>query len=125
MGQTNKAKITFTCSHEVREALERRARAERRTLSNLVEGMIEQAIAPSLGIHQLVAINLSRLESCGVANLEAIVNGAIPSKPDFCKIAACLGLEGEEKKQLWDSTYKEAKREEGNASQSDKSTSTK
>lgn len=44
MGQTKKAKITFTCSHELREELESIANAEDRTLSNLVERMITRAI---------------------------------------------------------------------------------
>ncbi|MBD2628596.1 hypothetical protein [Trichormus variabilis] len=44
MGQTKKAKITFTCSHELREELESIANVEDRTLSNLVERMITRAI---------------------------------------------------------------------------------
>ncbi|MTJ14154.1 hypothetical protein FJR11_16510 [Anabaena sp. UHCC 0187] len=44
MGQTKKAKITFTCSHELREELESIASSEDRTLSNLVERLVTRAI---------------------------------------------------------------------------------
>ncbi|AFZ56414.1 hypothetical protein Anacy_0835 [Anabaena cylindrica PCC 7122] len=44
MGQTKKAKITFTCSHELREELESIANVEDRTLSNLVERIITRAV---------------------------------------------------------------------------------
>lgn len=44
MGQTKKAKITFTCSQEIKDFLESWAKSERRTLSNLVEGIIEDVI---------------------------------------------------------------------------------
>lgn len=44
MGQTKKAKITFTCSHELREELESIASSEDRTLSNLVERLVTRAV---------------------------------------------------------------------------------
>ncbi|RCJ42492.1 hypothetical protein A6770_34605 [Nostoc minutum NIES-26] len=44
MGQTKKAKITFTCSHELREELEAIAESEDRTLSNLVERLVTKAL---------------------------------------------------------------------------------
>jgi hypothetical protein len=44
MGKTKKAKITFTCSHELRKELETIANSEDRTLSNLVERLIARAI---------------------------------------------------------------------------------
>ena len=44
MGQTKKAKITFTCSHELREELETVAGSEDRTLSNLVERLVTKAL---------------------------------------------------------------------------------
>ncbi len=43
MGATKKAKITFTCSHELKEFLETWAESESRTLSNLVEKIVEEA----------------------------------------------------------------------------------
>ncbi len=52
MGQTKKAKITFTCSHELRHTLEEIAVSEDRTLSNLVERLVAKAVkdykSPSL-----------------------------------------------------------------------------
>ncbi|TAE61391.1 MAG: hypothetical protein EAZ76_03105 [Nostocales cyanobacterium] len=44
MGKTKKAKITFTCSHELREELENIASSEDRTLSNLVERLVTRAV---------------------------------------------------------------------------------
>ena len=44
MGKTKKAKITFTCTHELREKLENIATAEDRTLSNLVERIVTKAL---------------------------------------------------------------------------------
>lgn len=44
MGKTKKAKITFTCSHELRKELEVIAESEDRTLSNLVERLVVRAI---------------------------------------------------------------------------------
>lgn len=45
MGQTKKAKITFTCSHELREELETLAAQEDRTLSKLVERLVTKALS--------------------------------------------------------------------------------
>ncbi len=44
MGQTKKAKITFTCSHELREELDAIAEQEDRTLSKLVERLVTKAL---------------------------------------------------------------------------------
>ncbi|WP_242027428.1 hypothetical protein [Sphaerospermopsis sp. FACHB-1094] len=44
MGKTKKAKITFTCSQELREELENIASSEDRTLSNLVERLVTRAV---------------------------------------------------------------------------------
>lgn len=40
MARKNTAKITFTCPPEMKEELEAIAEAERRTVSNLVEGIV-------------------------------------------------------------------------------------
>ncbi len=45
MGQTKKAKVTFTCTFEMKDYLNKWAISERRTISNLVEGLIEEIIA--------------------------------------------------------------------------------
>lgn len=41
---TLKAKITFTCSTELKEKLQKWATSESRTLSNLCELLMEQAV---------------------------------------------------------------------------------
>ncbi len=41
---TLKAKITFTCSEELKEKLQKWANSESRTLSNLCELLMEQAV---------------------------------------------------------------------------------
>jgi predicted transcriptional regulator len=45
MGQTKKAKITFTCSHELRDELDAIAQQEDRTLSKLVERLVTKALS--------------------------------------------------------------------------------
>ena len=45
MGQTKKAKVTFTCTFEMKDYLNEWSISERRTISNLVEGLIEEIIA--------------------------------------------------------------------------------
>lgn len=45
MGQTKKAKITFTCSHELRDELDAIAKQEDRTLSKLVERLVTKALS--------------------------------------------------------------------------------
>ena len=44
MGVTKKAKVTFTCTFETKEYLGEWSAEDRRTISNLVEGLIEEAI---------------------------------------------------------------------------------
>jgi hypothetical protein len=44
MGQTKKAKVMFTCDHKVKEDLGKWASSERRTVSNLVEGVVTEAL---------------------------------------------------------------------------------
>jgi len=45
MGVTKKAKVTFTCESETKDCLQEWASAENRTLSNLVETLVTEAIA--------------------------------------------------------------------------------
>jgi hypothetical protein len=45
MGITKKAKIMFTCEHEVKDKLAKWAKTENRTVSNLVEKLVLDAIA--------------------------------------------------------------------------------
>jgi macrodomain Ter protein organizer (MatP/YcbG family) len=44
MAETIKARVMFTCEHEVKEKLIQWAKSEKRTVSNLVEKLIEEAI---------------------------------------------------------------------------------
>jgi hypothetical protein len=45
MGATKKAKVTFTCEHTMKDYLSEWADSENRTISNLVETLIGEAIA--------------------------------------------------------------------------------
>lgn len=45
MGETVKARVMFTCRHEVKEELADWAKGENRTISNLVETLVEEALA--------------------------------------------------------------------------------
>lgn len=45
MGETKKAKVMFTCEHEVKEKLANWAKSENRTVSNLVETLVMDALA--------------------------------------------------------------------------------
>lgn len=44
-GATRKARVMFTCEHEVKNSLEAWAESENRTVSNLVETLIEEVLA--------------------------------------------------------------------------------
>ncbi len=45
MGKTKKAQVMFTCTHEVKDFLTKWAARENRTVSNLVETLVVDAIA--------------------------------------------------------------------------------
>ena len=45
MSKTKKAQVMFTCTHEVKDILTKRATKENRTVSNLVETLVVDAIA--------------------------------------------------------------------------------
>ncbi len=45
MGKTKKAQVMFTCTHEVKDFLTKWAVRENRTVSNLVETLVVDAIA--------------------------------------------------------------------------------
>lgn len=44
MGKTKKAQVMFTCTHEVKDFLTKWAARENRTVSNLVETLVVDAI---------------------------------------------------------------------------------
>ncbi len=45
MGQLKKAKVMFTCEHEIKDLLNELAAKEKRTLSNFVEMLVTEALA--------------------------------------------------------------------------------
>jgi hypothetical protein len=49
MGETRKARVMFTCEHEIKDYLTEWAESENRTVSNLVETLITEAIATREG----------------------------------------------------------------------------
>ena len=65
-----------------------------------------EPVVKEITIAELVSKNLNKLKRSGVKNLKAIANGEVlPTKIDFCKIAAALGLSSEEQKDIWVRTY--------------------
>lgn len=44
MGVTKKAKIMFTCEHDLKERLSELAKSQNRTVSNLVETLVIEAL---------------------------------------------------------------------------------
>jgi hypothetical protein len=45
MGVTKKAKVMFTCEHDIKDLLTQWAKSENRTVSNLVETLVIDALA--------------------------------------------------------------------------------
>jgi hypothetical protein len=45
MGVTRKARVMFTCEHEVKDELSEWAESENRTVSNLIETLVQEALA--------------------------------------------------------------------------------
>ena len=45
MGATKKAKIMFTCEHELKDQLTELAKTQNRTVSNLVETLVIEALS--------------------------------------------------------------------------------
>ncbi len=98
------------------------AESERRSMGNLAAYIITEAITqkreqkgltkqPTLfkeeeTIFSLVQANLTKLKKAGLKNLEAIARGEVlPTRPDFWRIAAELGLDEEQQKILWRKTF--------------------
>lgn len=106
----------------LREALQKVANAEERSLSSaarilIIEALsarglrIEKAdatqkITSDDTIHSLVERNLGRLKVVGIKNLKALANGEVlPIKTDFIKIATVLELTEAEMQELWQRTF--------------------
>ncbi|MEO0840698.1 MAG: hypothetical protein AAF063_17565 [Cyanobacteria bacterium J06643_5] len=45
MGATKKAKVMFTCEHDIKEQLTQWAKSQNRTVSNLVETLVIDALS--------------------------------------------------------------------------------
>ncbi|MBP5973587.1 hypothetical protein HW132_12775 [Brasilonema sp. CT11] len=106
----------------LREALQKVAHAEERSLSSAARILLLEALAarglrlekPDASfrvsnddtIHTLVERNFGRLKVAGIKNLKALANGEVlPTKTDFVKIAAALELTETEQKELWQRTF--------------------
>lgn len=58
-------------------------------------------------IADLVRVNMPKLKRCGVKNLQAMAKGEVlPTPGDFAIITSALALTEEEKKMIWQETYK-------------------
>jgi len=102
MGQTKKAKITFTCTQEARDFLEKWAAAERRTISNLVEGLVDNAIAAKGN-----SINLAPTanEPDAIVLLKLLAGGKRPQDGELLEVAQKTGIREEELIQLRDRLF--------------------
>ncbi|MBW4605535.1 MAG: hypothetical protein KME29_39790 [Calothrix sp. FI2-JRJ7] len=58
-------------------------------------------------VADLVRVNMPKLKRCGVKNLQAIAKGEVlPTPGDFAIITSALALTEEERKMIWQETYK-------------------
>lgn len=102
MGQTKKAKITFTCTQEARNFLENWAAAERRTISNLVEGVVEDAISVKGKPTNLVA---PTSEPDASDLLKLLAGGQRPGDGELLEVAQKTGIREEELIELRDRLF--------------------
>lgn len=102
MGQTKKAKITFTCTHDARNFLENWALGERRTISNLVEGIVEDAISvKSQPVNSLVPAQ----EPDATDLLKLLASGQRPGDGELLEVAHKTGIREEELIELRDRLF--------------------
>jgi hypothetical protein len=58
-------------------------------------------------IADLVRLNIIKLKSCGIKNLQALAEGEVlPTPGDFAIITSVLGIPEEERMKIWQGTYK-------------------
>jgi hypothetical protein len=58
-------------------------------------------------VADLVRVNMAKLKRCGVKNLPAIANGEVlPTPGDFAIITSHLAIPEEERKTIWQETFK-------------------
>jgi Ribbon-helix-helix protein, copG family len=62
---------------------------------------------PMETIADVVTANIAKLKRCGVKNLQAIAKGEVlPTPGDFAIITSALGIAEEERKNIWQKTFK-------------------
>ncbi|BAY27986.1 hypothetical protein NIES2100_78150 [Calothrix sp. NIES-2100] len=58
-------------------------------------------------IADLVRLNMSKLQRCGIKNLQALAEGEVlPTPADFAIITSLLGISEQERIKIWQGTYK-------------------
>lgn len=102
MGQTKKSKITFTCKQEARNFLENWAAVERRTISNLVEGIVEDAITVK---HKPTNPVAPKSEPDATDLLKLLAGGQRPGDGELLEVAQKTGIREEELLELRDRLF--------------------
>ncbi|MEG4009888.1 hypothetical protein QUA41_28550 [Microcoleus sp. Pol11C1] len=69
MGVTKKAKITFTCEPNLKDALEEWAQSESRTLSNLIEMLVRKAYGERFTTEEALFRASRFVDEPGIGNL--------------------------------------------------------
>ncbi|MBR8840287.1 MAG: hypothetical protein DSM106950_41430 [Stigonema ocellatum SAG 48.90 = DSM 106950] len=121
MPPTKRPKISIYVTDEQKAILEEWASKETRSVSNLVNHLIEQGISryqslnPKQGgiipFAELVRANLQQLKlsNLGIKNLDAIATGKKkPSRAEFCAITSKLKISGSEKEDLFQKVFDKA-----------------
>ncbi|MDJ0619131.1 MAG: hypothetical protein QNJ63_20720 [Calothrix sp. MO_192.B10] len=67
----------------------------------------KQEPKPPKNIADLVRLNMTKLKGCGVKNLSALSKGEVlPTPGDFAIITSALSVPEEERKMIWQETFK-------------------
>ncbi|MDJ0799479.1 MAG: hypothetical protein QNJ51_22130 [Calothrix sp. MO_167.B12] len=67
----------------------------------------KQEPKPPKNIADLVRLNMTKLKRCGVKNLSALSKGEVlPTPGDFAIITSALSVPEEERKMIWQETFK-------------------
>ncbi|MBD2166079.1 hypothetical protein H6G64_19040 [Calothrix sp. FACHB-156] len=86
--------------------------------SDAIEEMTQEWMAKKLGsrseeaqrpktIADVVQANMTKLKRCGVKNLQALAKGEVlPTPGDFAIITSALAIPEEERKKIWEETFK-------------------
>ncbi|MDZ8056114.1 MAG: hypothetical protein RMX68_005660 [Aulosira sp. ZfuVER01] len=86
--------------------------------SDAIEEMTQEWLAKKAGaiakkaqapktIADLVQANMAKLKRCGVKNLQALAKGEVlPTPGDFAIITSALAIPEEERKKIWQETFK-------------------